>query len=476
MTARNEAHGPSTSAEALAAPPGSQIRTRNDGGTTVNDESATSATGSGLISRRTVLRAGVVTAAGAGIAGVAATRGGSQAIAADATWKPTYRTEVHLAATDGWVSMPDSAKPVKGFWPDELAPAPYNMYVFGFRDVTGYNDAKVIGERGKAQISAPPLFFDEGSEIRVQLTNLGLSMRPDLVDGHTMHWHGFNNAIPIFDGVPEMSASVPIGKTITYLFRPHDAGTYMYHCHFEDVEHVQMGMTGLVCVRPLMNYETDGKTQRYDADGKALRYVFNDEATRYDREYPLFLTENMPEDHWRDAHIQISDWAYFRAGFALFNGRAFPDTIEDTFDPAPTVSYAAGSAGERLKYQPRTARIDAEVGEVVLLRISSLGSLRHSITMDGIPMHVVGADASQLKGKDGHDNSYVTNSVDCGPGESRDVLFTAPSTPGTYLLYDRNFMNLQNDGASGYGGMLTHVVVHPAGTLGQQPLELPTRM
>jgi hypothetical protein len=42
------------------------------------------------------------------------------------------------------------------------------------------------------------------------------------------------------------------------------------------------------------------------------------------------------------------------------------------------------------------------------------------------------------------------------------VLFTAPA-PGTYLIYDRNFMNLSNAGGSGYGGMLTHLVVSPKG-------------
>ena len=72
-----------------------------------------------------------------------------------------------------------------------------------------------------------------------------------------MHWHGFVNAIPLFDGVPELSISVPIGRDFTYFYRPHDPGTYMYHCHFEDVEHVQMGMTGIVYVRPKQNGHAD---------------------------------------------------------------------------------------------------------------------------------------------------------------------------------------------------------------------------
>ncbi len=227
----------------------------------------------------------------------------------------------------------------------------------------------------------------------------------------------------------------------------------MYHCHFEDVEHVQMGMTGLVFVRPTINKDTAKNPNHYTC-------VFNDLATRYDREYPLFLTENMPEDHWRDAHIQVSDWSDYIPGFGLFNGRAYPDTLEDSYNPLH--GYPAGSTQDRLKYQPQGSRIEAHPGDIVLLRVAHLGSVRHTITIDGVPLHVIGADASQLKNPDGSDNSYWTNGIDIGPGESRDVLFTAPEV-GEYLIYDRNVQNLTNNGGAGYGGMLTKLIVKPAG-------------
>ena len=469
----------------------------------------------GLISRRNVLRAGAVGALGVGAAAAFARSGGTAA-AVDLPFTATYTKTVKLAATDGWVSMPSGSTPVAGYWPDGLAPAPYDMYVFGFRDVTNLNPTQTVAQRGAAQISAPMLAFDEGSEIIMSLTNLGLSQRPDLTDGHTIHWHGFNNAIPLFDGVPELSAAVPIGKTLTYYYRPHDAGTYMYHCHFEDVEHVQMGMTGLVWVRPLLNYQADGVTQKFGTNAsdpvtyrKALRYLYNDESTFYHREFPIFLSENQPESHWRDAHIQITDWAEYKPGFALMNGRAYPDTVEIATDP--NYDYVADPANrypfnlvtypnipqntpsdppnphlsdpnyirrnqlQRLRYQPSTSVIDVNAGEIIALRIASLGYIRHTLTIDGVPLHVVGADASQLKslvskGGDGTDNSYNTDTVDVAPGESRDVLFTAPSTPGTYQLYDRDFSNLSNAGDGGYGGMITEVRVHPANTLPDQPV------
>ncbi len=424
----------------------------------MNDDTTAPGSASRMLSRRTLLRAGVVSAAFLGSAAVLGTRTrGSSAVAANGL---ATTNRVHLAATDGWVSLPETYA-IPGYFPDTLAPDPYNMYVFGFRDVTGLTTAQMMAQRGRAQISAPVLAFDQETQIEVALTNLGLSQRPDLVDGHTMHWHGFNNAIPIFDGVPEMSASVPIGKSLTYLYRPREAGTYMYHCHFEDVEHVQMGMTGLLFVRPAINKDAVKNPNHYTC-------AYNDLATRYDREYALFLSENMPEDHWRDAHIQVSDWSDYVPGFGLFNGRAYPDTLERSFDPMKTYTTANTPPGvdpavaNRLKYQPQGALIEAHPGDIVLLRVAHLGSVRHTITIDGVPLKVIGASASQLKNPDGSDNSYWTNSIDLGPGESRDVLFTAPGV-GEYLIYDRNVQNLTNNGGAGYGGMLTKLIVKPAG-------------
>ena len=204
------------------------------------------------LSRRTLL-------AGGGVLGGAALLGGrvrddgrvTRLQPSAAVTHP--RKEVHLVGTDGWVSMPTDAPADPPFFPDSLAPSPFDTYVFGFRDVTGLTAAQMAAQRGKAQISAPMLAFDEEDDIFITLTNLGLLQRPDLFDGHTLHWHGFVNAIPLFDGVPELSLAVPVGRDFTYFYRPHDAGTYMYHCHFEDVEHVQMGMTGMVFVRPKQN-------------------------------------------------------------------------------------------------------------------------------------------------------------------------------------------------------------------------------
>jgi FtsP/CotA-like multicopper oxidase with cupredoxin domain len=320
--------------------------------------------------------------------------------------------------------------------------------------VTGLTAAQVTAQRGKAQISAPILGFDQETDIKITLTNLGLSIRPDLTDGHTVHWHGFRNAIPLFDGVPELSISVPIGRDFTYFYRPHDPGTYMYHCHFEDVEHVQMGMTGVVFVRPSQNAGTSSVPPG--------RYAYNDGdgSTRYDREFTYMIGEMWAEAHYRDAHIQTTDWTDYAPSFWTLNGRCYPDTLEPGGDP---LSAAAG----RLRYQPISSLVRANAGERVLLRLANLGYQNHAITGDGLDLQIVARDATLLRGRDGTPDYETTNTVDIGPGESRDVLFTAP-TPGTYLLYDRDYASLNNAGGRGYGGQMTEIRVSAPGTLGPQ--------
>jgi FtsP/CotA-like multicopper oxidase with cupredoxin domain len=386
-------------------------------------------------------------------------------------------TELHLAATDGWVSLFD----VSGFtgskfdFPDPLAPDGYTTYVFGFRNVTGLGADAVNAQRGSAQISAPMLYFDEFVEtknnpVKITLTNLGMMVRPDLVDGHTIHWHGFRNANPWFDGVPEMSIAVPIGRDFTYYFQPRDPGTYMYHCHFEDVEHVQMGMTGVVFVRPKQNGQ---------AIGGFDKFVFNDGdgSSGYDREFAFILTEMWLESHFRDAHIQQPEWSQYHADAWLMNGRCYPDTLlpNGRYSPSTGDPVAVSGLPDRLSYQPNSSLITCNSGDRVLIRLANLGYQEHAMTASGLRLKVVGRDAAQLR-NGSQDISFETNVLEIGPGESFDALFTAPEyTPGagdppyqTYLFYDRAYATANNREQPGLGGQRTEIRVYPAGHLAPQ--------
>jgi FtsP/CotA-like multicopper oxidase with cupredoxin domain len=348
-----------------------------------------------------------------------------------------------FAVTDGWAAMPPAARAVAPWYPDPWATEGQNMYTFGFRDVTAMNRSQVMARQGQAQICAPIVETTVGEELWLTLSNLGLVMRPDLVDAHTFHWHGFRNAIPFYDGVPETSVSVPLGRDFTYVFRPEDAGTYMYHCHFEDVEHVTMGMTGIVFVRPA---------------GQPT-WAYADESTAFDREYSILLTEMDARAHYNNAHIQATDWTDFSPHFWLMNGRAYPDTLapnaqtDATGDLLPTLGH------EHLQYQPVSSLIVARPGERVLIRLANLGFQDQTMMMPGVPMRVVGSDARFL----GPDTAYMSDTIQIGPGESRDVIVEAPAAEGTYPFFNRDFAKYPGVAADQWvGGMRTHLVVTDA--------------
>jgi FtsP/CotA-like multicopper oxidase with cupredoxin domain len=213
-----------------------------------------------------------------------------------------------------------------------------------------------------------------------------------------------------------------------------------------------MGMTGMVFVRPKQNKTPIG------ADPVGSKYAYNDGdgSTRYDREFGFMITELWSAAHYRDAHIQVNDWTDYDPSFWLLNGRAYPDTIAGNGDPLST------DAG-RLQYQPISSLIRCNVNDRVLLRLSNLGYQNHTMSVDNIDLQIVAKDAALLKGRDGTKNYITTNSVDLGPGESRDVIFVAPR-PGEYLLYDRKYSYLENGGGTGYGGMMTKIIVGAPGT------------
>ena len=112
-------------------------------------------------------------------------------------------------------------------------------------------------------------------------------------------------------------------------------------------------------------------------------------------------------------------------------------------------------------------------GERVLLRFANLGFKESAMTLAGIPMRVVGRDATLMRGRNGADTSYETDTITIGAGESFDVIFTAPPYQGpgpydTYLLYNRAYTRSNNLAAGGFGGQTTEVRVYPSGLAAQQ--------
>jgi len=363
---------------------------------------------------------------------------------------------MHLSGGDGFVKMADG----------------YLQYIFGFSDLTGILPAQAM-DAGMlaANFPAPTIALKQGQEFYLTLTNAGMVNRPDLFDPHTVHFHGFPQAAPVFDGMPEGSVGINMGASITYYYNLVEPGTFMYHCHMEATEHMQMGMLGNLYVDPIQNRTGIGGTlANPDSATKAKKeggssgpygYVYNDGdgSTGFDVEVPIQLGSFDPAFHDASMTVQPLPFADMKDKYAMMNGRGYPDTV----NPAALIPPANGvsEAGKEKVSQKVSSLVTATAGQKVLLRLSNLSVTNfYTVTALGLPMKVVGSGAHILRGPGGTDLYYDTSSVTLGGGEAADVIIdTAGVAPGTYFLYTTNLNYLSNN-TEDYGGMMTEIRIN----------------
>ena len=340
-------------------------------------------------------------------------------------------------------------------------------------------------------IPAPLMAIDEDDEFFLTLTNVGMIMRPDLFEQHTVHFHGYPNASSFYDGVPDASVAINIGASFTYYYLAPDAGTYFWHCHITPPEHLQMGMVGQLYVRPRQNRVSVGQSlytalnsQQGDlrtacssaidilcsnplpAGGATVNtatraatgnYAYNDGdgSTYYDVEYPLQIHGFDPTFHFVGMTFNPEGFTDMKDKYFLLNGRSYPDTV--MAGPMATQS----TDGAMHFSQPLPSIISMTKGQKALLRISDLDVTEYqTLASLGIPMKVIGINAKLLRDQAGNNLSYMTNSITLAGGESVDVILDSTNVPtGTYYLYTPNLDHLSND-AENFGGLMTEVRVN----------------
>ncbi|BBO92661.1 multicopper oxidase domain-containing protein [Desulfosarcina ovata] len=355
---------------------------------------------------------------------------------------------MHLGGGDGFVTMADGRP----------------MYIFSFEDLTGIGDENGNGDISDdimaagalaAKFPAPAIAVDEGNEFYLSLTNVGMVIRPDLFDPHTVHFHGFPNSSTVFDGLPESGIAINMGATLTYYYNLQDPGTYMYHCHVEATEHMQMGMLGNLYVRAAQA----GPIEYPAGSGRIYnQFAYNDGdgSTGYDVEYALQLGGFDPDFHDASWTVQPLPFAMMWDRYPMINGRGYPDTTVPGALPAPAENGGIVSQSE-------SSLITAAQGDRILLRLSNLNiTVTHTLISPSIPMEVVAIDAKELMAADGSKLHYTTNSVSMGGGMSADVILdTAGIDPGEYYIYAANLQYLaNNDEAADLGGMMTKIVIN----------------
>jgi FtsP/CotA-like multicopper oxidase with cupredoxin domain len=334
---------------------------------------------------------------------------GFQAAIADNSFSPFYRPverHYYLYATDGIINVPTD-------WAITAPSTHRPMYMYGFAKPIG--DTRPIGSttalsldptkpdfafkdlfwtekspllpgstlpvtneagnalsgipvmKGRAPNPGAPIWGVEGDVINVTLFNLGMRYAPFVTDAHTIHLHGAHSPT-YYDGIPELSFGIPMAmfnddgtlasdpknSMFTYRMYCERPGTYLYHCHVEASEHVQMGMYGPMWVYP----------KEQGLLNKTGGWAYGSPMTSFSQEVMLLFTEIDDEFHdglfnpWKQDYFgnprdpgpnpvnstlasipnyyaDTSDpfvpgyksTAQFHPNYWLVNGRCFPDTV-----------------------------------------------------------------------------------------------------------------------------------------------------
>lgn len=212
----------------------------------------------------------------------------------------------------------------------------------------------------------PTLEAVEGDRVRIFVTNR-------LPEATSIHWHG--QRVPSgMDGVGGLNQPpIPPGATFVYEFVVPDAGTFMYHSHYDEMVQIALGMQGLFIVQPRTG-------------------------PRPDRDYAIMLSEWFIEPgQARPDPLEMSDF-----NILTMNGKAFPAT-------EPLV---------------------AQTGERVRIRLGNLDPMNHHpIHLHGHHFRVVATDGGPIP----RAGQWPENTVLVPVGATRDIEFVA--APGDWAFH-----------------------------------------
>ncbi|MCP3999292.1 MAG: multicopper oxidase domain-containing protein [Gammaproteobacteria bacterium] len=257
---------------------------------------------------------------------------------------------------------------------------------------------------GRMQYPGPTLIVNEGDDVIITFTN-ELPVPTSIVfPGHIVETTGGTH------GVLTAEAAIGGADTVTYTFNATTPGTYTYYSGTNMDLQVEMGLVGVIIVRP--------------TDYLITQTAYGTPESAYDVEYLEIFDDIDP-----DIHVQAAatDWTLPGANvdtssntprYWFINGRAFPDTLD----------YNLGGASEAVPWlptQPYSSLTVTGVGLKVLVRVLAAGN-------DQTPQHyhsnngkVIARDGRYLETPDGSDQLFEDiNTLVAVPGQTSDMIWT----------------------------------------------------
>lgn len=244
---------------------------------------------------------------------------------------------------------------------------------------------------GAGLLPGPEVVVGTGDTLNLTLNMMMAPQEPAPYNGHTIHLHGAD--VPTAeDGVPETGAPVN-GDTYTWVTKAEEAGSYMYHCHVHTVKHLEMGMYGALIVRPR------------DASGNFMNRLTADAATAYDYVQTYLLSTVDPAYHTATGDSTV--FADYNPKYYLLGGN------EGKSASAPALSLAAA------------------VSKKVALRLIGIHSVNSTFSIRDANGNAKSFTVYVQDGRQWPTAQTVT-SLDVSPGQRFDIVFTTPSTSGTW--------------------------------------------
>ena len=238
-------------------------------------------------------------------------------------------------------------------------------------------------------VPGPLIELAEGDKVRIYVTN-------HLAAPTTVHWHGV--LLPCgMDGVGGVTQPpIPPRETFLYEFTFPDAGTFMYHPHFDNMTQEGMGLTGMILVH---------KREP-------------DLSKRPDRDFAILLHE------W---NIQV--------------GTARPNVMEAGFN----ILTMNG------KVMPATEPLVVELGDTVWVRYGNLGAMdHHPIHLHGYSFKIIGSDGGWAKDK----SVLLPETTVLVPTGAAKVIEFFANNPGDWIFHCHMTHHTENQMGHNFPNML----------------------
>ena len=267
------------------------------------------------------------------------------------------------------------------------------LFALGTANVEPLPGHTVAVRAVNGQSPGPTLHVTEGDDVEIVVVNR-------MAQPTSIHWHG----IPLdfhMDGAGGISQQpIEPGEQFTYKWTAPQAGTYMYHSHYHDLE--QVSCSGLIVVAP----QHAGREPRYD------------------RDVPIMIS-SLPWEPARDVEAQAVLANSMMMSAMAVNPKADPlPDMGDAMDRMDMTEYWCFNG----KTYPATAPIDVKRGDVVRVRFGNLTGMTHPIHLHGHWFRWIAQDGSPLP------EPQMMNTVPVNPGQTIDIDFVA-NNPGVWPFH-----------------------------------------